>query len=459
VTYQQFLNGVETKAAASTTVCKAGHSGDSESSGHSNCHDTYVSGTYTYPVWYSVEVCTTDSKGNTNCHTEMRCCHYPSANIYTPYATRETTYSIESSFGFKDNSPYHFPGIYLDADPKPYSSRAIPSNLPRGAPADWLDAKAHLDAGDPRPVTAIDKYDNYILASKDKVLNAYSNDIGQFKTAGLLPPHTAGIMSDPITGPSKSQADKLSFVDVSLPDEQAWQAALMRYNAALGLKLQGDLHVVMVDASRVPADQSVPYLGALKAYWQGPAFGKRALAKNGIILVMGISDNSTIEWAEASTGMPYGNEQMEQYIHDFLPGTRLDPKAVFGVPRTVISGSKATVTLSQPPGTLGKIMFQQVPFKRASMSCQDKDCVGFKDLLGKIEPTKTQKTWMVIIIAFLSIILWFIVGATDLIDPFFDQFTAKSKNKDDESEFDNVYPFDPWRDRDYGSTKRKGRNR
>lgn len=457
VRYEQFLNGAETKAIDNVVKCQKGSSGGSASSGHSNCTNEYRTGeTYTYEVPVEETYPCTDSDGElTTC---TRTVWEPRTGyIYAPYATREHTYVINSSFGFKENDPFNFSGIFLDADPVPYAKKAIPSNIPRGAPADWLDAKAHLDMGDPRPVTVLDGYDNYILASDDEVLKAYSADIARFKKAGLLPAHTANIMTDPITGPSKSQANKLSFVGVTVPDQKVWQDALMRFNAALGMELQGDMHVVLVDSARVTTQDAVPYINALKAYWQGPTFKKRALAKNGIVLAIGVTNNSQVEWAEATTGMPFGNELMAQYLRDYLPGVALNPQMIFGSPRTVITGDKAKVTHPLPMGVVEQIVFESAPFERASMSCEEEGCVGFKDLLDTIEPTKTQKTIMMIITIFLACLLWFLVGASSIVDDSLAGLLGRTGSNRKFYDEDEVI-VDLYRDRGFRRFKRKGKN-
>lgn len=447
VTYEQWLNGVETKAVDDVVTCRAGHSGLDESAGKSNCKHVYKSGSYPWTEYYLDQDCTTDSKGNRSC-TPVTKSRTRWADIFTPYATVEHRYSIQSSFGFKENDDFHFDGVYLDAEPEPYGKKAIPSSIPRGAPQDWAEADARLRAGDPRAVTALDTYPNYILASDDEVLKTYSVNIDRFKEQGILPAHTAGIMDDPVTGPSDSQARKLSFVGVDVPDEQLWQDSLMRFNSALGMELQGDLHVVIVDAGLVGSDMAVDYINALKAYWQGPAFGKRALAKNGIVLAIGVT-GSEIEWAESTTGMPFGNEAMAQYIRDYLPDAALSPEAVFGIPKTVIDGDKATVTLSPVRGVLERIMFEDAPFERASMSCEEEGCVGYKDLLDTIDPTPWQKFFMLLVTMLIALVLWFGVGSTSVIDEFF----VSSSYRPGERE----YPYDPYHDRGRGKNRKKKR--
>jgi hypothetical protein len=461
VTYEQFLNGVERQPEDHVVECYEGTSGNSYATGQSNCSFTYVSGSYSWTETYIDNVCTTDGKGNTSCTPVARTETY-TGYIYTPYATVEHNYSIPRTVGFKELDTFQFSGAYLDTDPKPFGRKAIPSNLPRGAPKDWLDAKQRWDEGDPRSVTALGSYPNPILASGDEVLNPYSSDIERFRKANMLPAHTANIMKDPIGGPSKSQAKKLSLVGVTLSDEADWQAAVMRFNTALGLKLQGDLHVVMVDTAKVSMQDAVPYLNALKAYWQGPTFGKRALAKNGIILVIGVSNNTTIDWAEASTGMPFGNENMIQHIRGELPGTSFTPTAVFGQPKVKLDGKKVEIIHPSTPGMLEHIVFDEVPFARASMYCEDDDdsCVGFKDLLSTIEPTKSQKTWMVVIADFLSLVMWVLVGFTSFVETLFrGKPTEDSDYVRPTYSYDEVINFDPYRSRDYGRSKRKGKKR
>ena len=415
VTYEQFLNGVEIEAVDTPVKCRAGYAGFDAAAGESNCSHTYVSGRYTYTKDEPQDYPCTDGQGKPlTCSRMVPVTHW--ADIDTPYATREHHYVIRSSFGFMENKPYQFADAYLDSNPTPYGGRAIPSDVPKGAPKDWLDAKAHQDAGNPRPVTALGKYDNFILTGEDETLLAYSADISRYKKAKLLPEHTVGIRKNPIAGASASQAQKLSFVGVKVTKEKAWQDALMRFNAALGLKLQGDMHVVIVDAARVPSSSAVSYRNALKAYWQGPTFGKRALAKNAIIVVIGVSGGSSIEWAESTTGMPNGNEMMAQYVRDYLPGSELSPRGLFGEPQTTLKGKKATVSLSSPRGSLEKIVFEDAPFARASMSCEDENetCVGFADMLDTIEPTMNQKVVIVLVSSAIALLLWFLVGFTSL---------------------------------------------
>ncbi len=447
--YEQFVNGVETVAGTTVTKCYEGHSGNSLAAGYSNCEHTYRSGTYHWQERHTYTTCTTDSKGNSDC-TEHVYYTTETGYIYTPFVTKEYHYFIDASAGKGGDFPrFNFDTVYAAQDAVKFRSKvAIPASVPRGAPADWLDAKQHLDGGDARSVTMISSYDNYILASDDKILKAFGGDLERYKKAGLLPDLAAGIMTDPISGPTNTHADKVAFVDVNTLDKPQMQKAVMRFNAALGMKLQGDLHVVFVNSDTIGSNQAVGYTTALKAYWQSPAFAKRAIAKNGIILVIGVKD-SKVDWARATTGMPFGNEGMAKWVEDWLPGHDLDPRTLFGEPRTVIkpgvtaeafTSDDVKVTLSTPRGALEEIVFEKAPFDRARMSCDDNKCVGYEHLLDKIEPTGTQKTWMVVVTAIFALMLWFLVASTSFVDDLIPS-RRRAERFDDEDELSRVLRY------------------
>ncbi|MGV9001867.1 MAG: hypothetical protein ACOH18_02835 [Candidatus Saccharimonadaceae bacterium] len=417
LTYQEFYNGVETSATARVEGCQPGHSGSGSSSGHSNCDYEYRTGeTYTYQEAYTVTVPDgVDSKGNPKTKSETRY-RTETAYIYNPYASKEYHYVIADSLG----GDYGFPKTYVK-DGQGYNGQAIPADIPRGDPAEWLDAKKHLDEADPRPVTRVFSYKNYILASHDELLKAYSADIQRYKEAKLLPDHTKNITSDPLYGFSGSYADKVSFVGVKVADESAWQKSLMSLDAALGSELQGDLHLVLIDASLV--DSPTDYTNALKAYWSGDDFGRRAIAKNAIIVVAGVQGDK-ISWAKATTGMPFGNDVMLQGIANFLPDTSLTPAQVIGAPRTVVTPAKGDkdddvkVTISAKPGVLERIVLQDFPFQRACMECtNDKgDQIGYKGLVSQIEPSTGQWAIMISVVFVLSLIYWVLAARKELFN-------------------------------------------
>jgi len=422
LTYHELETGTETAANTKAVNCHAGHSGYGSSAGHSNCQDTYVSGSYHW---------TTSSKICSGTGTHRTCTtvyYHHSANIYTPYARTEYHYSLTYRIA-GDQATATYPGAYLADNPQPYGSRAIPSQFLRGAPADWLDAKAHLQSGDPRPVSREVSYTNYILGSKAEEYRAYSANTDRYLKAHLLPDHTVDVMSGPIKhtdAAPRPVANELSTVGITLTGANQWQEALRRFNAALGSKLQGDLHVVVINSARVSDPHD--YLNSLRSYWLSGHFGKNAIAKNGIILVIGTADGQTIDWAQAATAMPYGNNTMLQAMQNNLApnaGVKqpLTPQHVFGDPHTVITAAtkpgahdNVQVTLSTPRGVLEQTMFEFAPYQRPCMQCAKGQGVGYANLIEKIQPSVGWDLVMIGIICGVALVYWLFVGYTDFLE-------------------------------------------
>jgi hypothetical protein len=205
-----------------------------------------------------------------------------------------------------------------------------------------------------------------------------------------------------------------------------WQEALRRFNAALGSKLQGDLHAVVVNSARVSDPHD--YLKALRAYWLSGHFGKSAIAKNGIILVVGTTDGQTIDWAQAATAMPYGNNVMLQAMQNNLApvaGVKqpLTPQHVFGEPHTVITAAtkpgahdNVQVTLSTPRGVLEQTMFEFAPYLRPCMVCAKGQGVGYANLVEKIQPSLGWDFAMIGIICAFALVYWLLVGYTSFLE-------------------------------------------
>ncbi|HEY8886670.1 MAG TPA: hypothetical protein VIM31_04205 [Candidatus Microsaccharimonas sp.] len=439
--YEEFRNGVETSTTVNVEACEPGESGSNAASGHSNCENEYNTGeTYTYTEIYYVTVddgC--DAKGeNCKSHQEMRT-RTEVAFIYNPYATKEYTYTVTDSLG----GSYTFPYAYVK-DGEGYGGKAIPADIPRGDPADWTSAKKRLDEGNPRPVTRLFDYNNYVLASHDDLLKPFSKNVKRYLKEGILPQHTKNITTNPLHGFNNSTADKVSFVGVKVSNPKAWQASLMTFDAALGSKLQGDLHLVLIDSSLV--DNSTDYLNALKAYWLGDDLGRRAIAKNAIIVVAGVQGD-TIKWGMASTGMPFGNEVMLRGIVNFLPNTPLNPKQVIGDPHTVVTPSQGgkddvAVTLSDKPGVLERVVLQDFPFQRACMDCKnDGKQIGYANLVVDIEPKPWQFGIMIGIVSLLALVWWFIAGRYE----FFNWIPGFKSSRNDEDN-DSSSSYDPYRE-------------
>jgi len=412
VRYEEFYNGVETSATSSVEDCRAGTSGFSQFSGHSNCSFEYRTGeTYTWTETYYVSVETCDSNNDCTSRQESRT-REVTDYIYNPYATKEYSYAITDSLG----ETYNFPGSYVK-DGEGYEGGELAADLPRGDPKQWLKSQTRLKEGNPRPVTRLFSYGNYILASEDDMLTPYSEDVEQYLEKEILPVHTADIQTEPLYGFNESYADKVSFVGVEVSDEAVWQDALMSFNAALGSKLRGDLHLVLIDASLVSSPTN--YLNALKAYWLSEDFGRRAIAKNAIIVIAGVRGD-TVDWGIASTGMPFGNEVMLRGIQNFLPDTPMDPAQVIGTPHTVVplaEDSEAQVTLSESPGVLEQMVLRDFPFERACMDCVEEDGeIGYADLVAEIEPEPWQFAIMVSLVGLLSLFWWYNAGCYEFFN-------------------------------------------
>lgn len=186
---------------------------------------------------------------------------------------------------------------------------------------------------------------------------------------------------------------------------------------ALGEELQGDLHLVIVQNSFIDGNPD-GYLLALKAYWQSPKFGKDAISKNSIIVVLG-TDGSKVNWARAITGMPLGNEVMLLALSNNLKDVALTPKDVIGSVKGEFywkekedGTKKLKVRGIQEDGMVQRVLWglddPQTKFVRISMSGSDSSDVGggFSYLKKQIQPTASQRRWIVFFTILVSGIVW-----------------------------------------------------
>lgn len=378
-----------------------------------------------YPMYdcdsYTVSVSDYDSKGNyTGSHTETR---WNSC----PYVSVQYTFTVHTSLGdynmgnlcFPDNpnanrfqATRFIPSQFDEAE----YFKPIPQNILNsvciGTPPLWAAAKARVDSGHPGPVTQRNSYDNYILASDTTIFKQYSSQIEAYKKAGVLPDLRRDVRDF-------YQADKVYFVGFKPADPAVWQKAHSYLNAALGTELQGDFHLVIVQNGYVSANPDA-YAIALKAYWQNPeVFGKDALSKNVILVVLGTTDGSTVSWSRASTGMPIGNESMLTAIQNHMAGTSMTPEAVIGwvdgqfYQKVKSDGTtKLAVKGVGDTGAQRRIFWgmddKTTEFARVSMSAKDpKDNgTGFNYLKDQIKPDFGQQLTIVLVFLFLSVVLW-----------------------------------------------------
>lgn len=311
-----------------------------------------------------------------------------------PYTDYEWTFVVHTTLG-DYTIAYH----NLPTDPDNHRWRRwvrVPSHYASGVPEFWSAARARLAAGNPGPVTARKSYANYILASQSSILKRFNTEVDHYSKAGLFPEiaRSANLYGF-------YYLNRAYFVGVT-PPAGDWQAAINRFNAAFGTLLQGDLHLVVVDANKVTNPDN--YAGALTAYWQSAKFDKEALSKNGVVVVLGTKDGKTVDWARATTGMPMGNEHLLLQIQHDLKGADLNPATLIGNPTAkVVSNSKVEVSLTS--SALEEILWGRNKFERVRMGGDDGES-GFKYLLTEIEPTFGQKVFILVMMMFFAAIAW-----------------------------------------------------
>ncbi len=311
-----------------------------------------------------------------------------------PYTDYEWTFTVQTTLG-----EYTIAWHNLPTDPDNHRWRRwtrVPSHYESGVPAFWSAVEQRLSAGNPGPVTARRNYDNYILASQSSILKRFNTEVEMYTKAGLLPE-----IAQDANLYGFYYLNRAYFVGVTPPAGE-WQMATNRFNAAFGTQLQGDLHLVVVDANKV--DNPDNYVGALVAYWQSDKFGKQALSKNGVVVVLGTKDGKVTEWARAATGMPLGNEQLLLQIQYDLKGVALDPVSLLGNPTArVLSTDKVQVNLSS--SVLEKVLWGQHKFERVRMGGDDGKG-GFYYLLTEIEPTTGQMIGILAVMLLFAGIAW-----------------------------------------------------
>jgi hypothetical protein len=162
-TFSQYINGQEIAADVTQITC----SRDGPCRWEYDC-DPYI-------VMVPYEVCTTvpgpNGTSSQSCTTHYR----PETRYHScPYVTAEYDYTVRTSvgnFSFADN---RFP-------PNPDSHRwraseYVPASVIQaagiGPTPDWSAVRARIDSGRPGPATAVQSYDNYVLASERTVSNS-----------------------------------------------------------------------------------------------------------------------------------------------------------------------------------------------------------------------------------------------------------------------------------------------
>lgn len=381
VTYEEYWGGQEVQAEWKKIKCER----DGAAAHTFRCDP--------YKVRVSYDCSYYTGSGKDRRRVSKTCYRWETRYHSCPYVTEEWTFLVHTTLGTFTIAANNFPNNpenYRYTSPKGYS-RPAPEDVPRGIPAFWTEAKNRLDANKPGPVTVRKEYDNLILASQHTILKKYSQDIERYKKEGAFPTISSQVRDFYL-------ADRVYFVGLN-PDSR-WQWHINYFNGALGYELQGDLHLVLVDADKVSDPDN--YAAALAAYWQSPELQPNALSKNAILVVLGVKGDK-VEWSRATTGMPRGNEAMLIEIRDQLKGAPFDPRSILGVPQgeLVNDGGKTKVRIVHGPdqGALESIIFGANKFQRVRMT-------DYQYLAHEIEPSDGQKGWIYFFIVLFGVIAW-----------------------------------------------------
>lgn len=377
-TFNEYWNGFEVAADSTVMTCVRDGS----------CTYTFDCDPYT-EIYY---VTVTDSKGNSSQEMRTRT-EYHSC----PYSTTETTWSVQTTLGT------YVIDHNQTGEPFRPSVPRYKLNIVNEPPQFWAEVKTRIDAGVPNGVTKVNSYKNYILASDATILKEYSEVIEQYKTDGLMPVPTSGVHSFYV-------ADKTHWVGFNEPikDASVINSQVLKLGGAFGKELQGDLHMVFVNSSKVKNPDE--YAIALKAYWASPEHGRNAIAKNTVTVIVGVDRKDNVSWSRLFTGMPVGNEGLEAQIASELKGLTVDETLV-GNPVYDI----ASDTVNHTDGAIESILYGENKFQRVSMTATDEDDSGsgFNYLADAWEPsegtmvgiyiTSIVLVWVTLAVGFLFI--------------------------------------------------------
>lgn len=384
VSFKEWWNGYETEAIHQVINCTR----------NGSCQHTYSCDPHTETHTETYTDANGDVQTRTYTTTEYHSC---------PYTKTEHTFIIKTTLDdiivaenwLPENPTQHYwrkpggGGWFEDGGER------IPGSLmsKSGTPGAWLAAKKRIDSGNPGGVTRQHDYDNFLLASDSTILNEYSVKITEYRKRGLIPDPARKL--DDAFG-----ATKLYDLSGQLTDKRQWRTELNRLNGALGSVRRGDLHVVVVDAEKIA--NPTEYRIALMASWSDKQRKPYAISKNAIVVIVGIQDES-VEWVEAATGMPVGNDAMIEELKRALRGVDVTVADVLGTTRiTHRSGKKPLV---EAAGGIAQIILDTEPFVRVSMS-GDGTAAGYAYLKDELRPTTGQRVGIAVIAILLSIPIW-----------------------------------------------------
>lgn len=361
LTFKEMWNGFELSAESKTVTCHVDGS----------CRHTYKCDPYTVTHHKTRTVKDSDGNSKTEHYTEKETKYKK-----CPYSKEETSFWVTTTL---DNISY---GDHLMTG-EPYRwSKGIPDGK-KTVPEAWLAAKDRINSGKPQGITEVHKYKNFILASNDEMFKKNPELIEDLMKDDLLPPLASETQ--------RGFANKFHAVEVDAPDSFGIDVANLNGAMAMDKKF-GDLRVVAIDSDRAGSPDD--YTNALSAYWSSTDhFGKNALPKNAVVVVMGVSsDDKTVEWARSFTGMPMGNEGFIQAVSSNLKDVPFD-SSLLGRPH--IAKDKAVI---ESDGVLEEILWDSANgFQRVSMSGDGIESAGFLYLGSSIAPTTGYIVWAGII--------------------------------------------------------------
>jgi hypothetical protein len=382
-TFYEYWNGSEISADLQTRECQRDGS----------CQNTYQCDPYTV---YETETYT-DSEGNLKTRTVSKTKYHS-----CPYSSQETLYTVNTTLG-----GYDVEGWLMTGEPFRFGT-LIPGGQVTDAPVLWTEAKSRIDSGKPGGVTKSAAYKNYILASDRTLFKQYSDVMEEYKTEGVLPAPASNIID-------LYDATKVYNAGVENVDTAKFADDVQYLNAAFGSELYGDLHIVFVDSKK--ALDPTNYTNALRAYWTSKELGKHAIAKNTMVIIVGVEkykkstqieptatpspeqttapntpvvEEPTIKegtpvasWVRAFTGMPVGNESLMTQIQSDLQGEVISSNFI-GHPN--YDSANGSYVMSD--GLIENILFGTNKFERVSMNADDTDDNGggFQYLAAEWEP-------------------------------------------------------------------------
>jgi hypothetical protein len=276
-----------------------------------------------------------------------------------------------------------------------------------------------IETGDPWPVTKTYRYTNYLLASEHTILRTYRGAAEEFRSRNLLPSITTDIRRD-----TYYRANKVYLVGCSRHTYASWNDYLERLNGALGSELQGDVHLVLVCDPTVNRNPD-RYRYALEAHWQDTELFKRgALPKNALVVLVGTTDQKTVAWGRAFTGMPVGNEDLAVALQSrfmAVKGVAWHPRAVIGAVSGVVQtkGTGFTSASRRGPGILTDTLWgnpdRATRFARVSMAAQDSWDIGtgYRYLATEVVLSGLQKFLVMLAVVIVSTIAFSVIAFND----------------------------------------------